>query len=184
MMEVTNPGAVVSWRKVCIHVSIVRTKRVFKDTSVKVFFLDLLGTPTSIPPTETPSVCSGTACATMQCIIQYIESHFQSLFACSTAVPCVNVLCSAGDGSSFDLTILECKQPAAVRVVTRNTESVVLFNRTLSHSEIVTVPLGIDYILNATIQHLNDGTILGLQVSYTIAGFCPHWLVVVGSNHH
>ena len=106
----------------------------------------------------------------MQCIAQNINDVFGPEFDCSSsAVPCNKLLCSYDlDFESLELTILECNQPAAVRLVARNVGNLVLFNHVFTHSEMVPITfLENNITLNVTIKHLLGGTVLGLQVSHT-----------------
>ena len=83
-------------------------------------------------------------------------------------MPCHDLVCDVSNGERLDLTILECNQPAAARLVTRDSGGILQFNHTFTQSGIVHITVsGTAVTLNVTIQHLKGGTKLGLQVSCT-----------------
>ena len=81
-------------------------------------------------------------------------------------MPCHDLVCDVSDGERLDLTILECNQPAAARLVTRDSGGILQFNHTFTQSGIVHITVsGTAVTLNVTIQR-KSGMKLGLQVSY------------------
>ena len=125
---------------------------------------------TAIPkvtPTQTPTLENST-CAVLSRLASSAE-----FFECvsDTTPPCQTVWCTnslAGKDYSAVIVLVPCVTPAAVRLV-MSEEGKVLLNKTIDHSQEITIPELFGLILIVTLDQFQDA--IGLQVSVCV---CVH----------
>ena len=106
-------------------------------------------------------------CRVVSNITQYLNHFFSTIVSlertpeCTFSTSCNDISCALPSGGYYNLSILACQTPPAVRLVTSGELS---FDRTISRSEVVPFSPAPGVDLNVTVQVIDYFTI-GLAVS-------------------
>ena len=106
-------------------------------------------------------------CQVMSNVTQYLNyffstlNHFEKAPDCTFSISCNGISCTFPDGGYYNLSILACHSPPAVKLVTSGKLS---FEHISNHSEIVPFSPALNILLNVTFKVI-DHFIIGLAVS-------------------
>ena len=116
--------------------------------------------PTPQPSSTPPDTGANTTCAVLAKLAADAE-----FFKCTsdTTKPCDTVFCSRNFGKNYSavVVLLPCMTPAAVRLSMSDGEKV-LVNKTVDHSQKITVPELFNLVLVITLDHFDEA--IGLKV--------------------
>ena len=126
-------------------------------------------TTTLPPPTSSPNTPKPTSPTVSQTCLA-LRTLASSTTYCNTTNSCTMVECQ-WFGYHTVLTVLPCDTPPALRVVTQNAGGEVVFNRTLTQSQMIPIGGAVPLTLNVTVDHVNSETIVvEVRVQYHITG--------------